>query len=369
MDSWRKRVVLCAAVLIGINLAFVRYGGSDNDDFHAAGPFHSGNDDSSLLTHLIHAKSKREFDRPRVIACTLVRDKVNAVQSWVAFHLLQGFDEFMIYDDGSEPPLTASDFGSLAEFVIVKRWHNYSATTVPVTESHQHITRQWRAYHDCLDSHIGHNAFVATFDVDEYFWPCNLNPRIGDTMRELNALEIQMVTCPRFGGASAAYNDSVPIIAQLLHRAPAMQGEPISAVKKSFPDCTLLKSRDEPKGLCFGSTERKSVFDMKRYTKETHKWLTIHGLRNKSGLPPTPPAVDGTTSRTTGLCCNHYFVRDDAEAEWKARANRNDFYEKYLASDGVQNFYRWKKDTILHDHFSLPVAALLQEAGLPFASP
>jgi hypothetical protein len=321
------------------------------------------------LAALRRAVADRPPERARMVACAQLRDMTNAAQVWVAFHLLQGFERIVLYDDGSEPPLTAADFGALAEFVTVKRWFNYSGNNdAPASVRHQHISRQWRAYHDCLGSEVGNNSYVAVFDVDEFFWSCDSAVHFADAARALGSLELHMRTCPRFS-SEPVFNPEVPIFSQLLYRAPAMPGEPLGAVRGAIPDCVNLKSKDENKGLCFGSTAPKSVFDMRQYTDYTHKYLTIHGLQNKPGLPPAPTPTDATRTRESGLCCNHYFVRDDAEAAWKATTNRNDFYSIFLESEGVRSFYRWKKDTLASDRFTSRVVALLQEAGLPFVAP
>lgn len=295
--------------------------------------------------------------RHKLVACALIRNMTSAAQQWVAFHVLQGFDAFTLYDDNSIPPLVLADFGSLANRVTIK-------LAAPKPDK---LSRQWAAYADCLTSEIGNKTFVAIFDVDEFVYSCDESTSLPAMLSEYNdALEIQLKRCPRFGGA-ARYNVSLPVFSQLVRRSPGAFGEGEVSVRDSIPDCVHLKPKDEPKGVCFGATAPKSVFNMKRYTIATHQYLTIHGLRNKPGLPPVQAATVATSSRSKGVCCNHYFVRDFAEALWKARSNRNgDFYLHYVNSSGVRSFYEWVEDTTVRDRYTHRVQMLLRNAQVPF---
>lgn len=338
-------------------VVFVRYGSETY-------PIHR----SELLSTLRHQFISRPASRPRLVACAQVRDMKNAAQVWVAFHILQGFDKFIFYDDGSEPPLHASDFGALSDWVTVKRWHTYQPGAPPSNMSQQHTVRQWHAFTDCLNTEIGNNSHVAVFDVDEYFWSCDPSVHFADAVMSFgDVAELHMSRCPRFGGVTA-FDPTVPVISQLTRRAPGLVGEPVTAVRVSNPDCDTLHSVDEPRGICYSATAEKSIFDMRKYSSELHKFFTIHGLRTKNGIKPPVQAIEASELRNRGLCCNHYIVRDDAEAAWKAVANHNDFYRHYLNSEGVRAFYHWKEDTVLRDAWAAPLVDLLQSAGLPFNS-
>lgn len=320
------------------------------------------------LQRLKHNLQARPPHRSRLVACAQVRDMTNAAQVWVAFHLLQGFEKFVFYDDGSEPALQVSDFGLLAEWVTVKRWNTYSASNPANNRSQQHIGRQWLAFVDCLDGEMGNNSYVALFDVDEFFWSCDVNYHFSDVVASFGkTTELHMSRCPRFGGVSL-FNPTVPVISQLVRRSPALLNEPVVAVRASNPDCDTLYSVDEPRGMCYPATAEKSIFNMKLYTPDLHKFLTIHGLRAKNGENPPMKPVKASEWRTRGLCCNHYIVRDNAEAAWKAVANHNDFYKYYLQSEGVRAFYNWTADTSVRDLWAPSLVSLLQDAGLNFTS-
>lgn len=337
----------------------------------AAGGPNSLSAQPSLLQQLrLRSDSLTASGRPKFMACAQVRDMINAAQVWVAFHVLQGLDEVVFYDDGSEPPLKAGDFGGLAPCVRVVRWHDYSATPASSNHSQQHTGRQSIAYHKCANKVYGNNTVIMFIDVDEFLFNCDGSDDVLSTIRGHAADEVQLTACPRFGGLSTNFNERLPVLNQLTQRAPiARLGEAEYLVKRDNPDCGRLKSRDEPRGICFSATAPKAVLNMAMIQRPALQRMTVHGIKFKAGEPKPPyTTVDGTRSRTQGLCCNHYFVRDDAEAMWKSRSNVNDFYARYVDNADVRRYYHNVTDTMLRDQWGARTLALLQEAGLPFGA-
>jgi hypothetical protein len=87
---------------------------------------------------------------PSVVA--IVRDEGPYLAEWVAFHRLQGFDRFLIYDNES-----SDDGPELAESLgcEVLSWPGE--------------VQQLPAYHDALNR-LDDKAWAAFIDVDEYLW-------------------------------------------------------------------------------------------------------------------------------------------------------------------------------------------------------
>jgi hypothetical protein len=100
---------------------------------------------------------------PSVVA--IVRDEGPYLPEWVAFHRLQGFDRFLIYDNGS------SDDGEIADSLgcEVLSWPGE--------------VQQLPAYYDALGRLEGHE-WAAFIDVDEYLW-CPNGGRVVDELRRV----------------------------------------------------------------------------------------------------------------------------------------------------------------------------------------
>lgn len=323
---------------------------------------------NSTLTPLIDRLrlSLSSSTGPKLVACTLVRDMLKSAHEWVAFHLLQGFSHFALYDDSptDETRMHAHEFGALAEFITI---HHRNTLTEPKESPKPQAMggRQWKAFRRCIAEHAGENTFVAIFDVDEFLWSCDPSYKFIDIVAGFDVVETQFNACPRFAAVDR-YDDQIPVISQLFRRSPVWAlGEPESKVRQSLPECTSLTTV-EARGNCFGATAEKSIYNMKIMEPWLFDQISIHGIRGSADQNRTK--MRATTNRTHGLCCNHYFVRDLHEAEWKANFNRNDFYSNYLTSPQIRQFYTWTRDTIVHDMFGRTVVSLLQEAGLPFKS-
>lgn len=329
---------------------------------------------SDLLRTLKNSRTSTTNESVRLVACAIIKNMTNAAQVWVAFHLLQGFHHFMFYDDGSVPPLQASDFGKLSDFVTVRSTTDAKNAHKPPGEGRklgsELVVRQWKSYWHYARELLGTNTQLVFFDVDEFFWSCDLLTPFSDIVRSHGKTQTLLTGCPRFASAQH-YDPSIPIFYQLTRRAPVYQlQEPEHEIKSKNHDCNLTSINEPTKGVCFGSSMPKLVVNMSILSSEMVMHITQHGMYEWANQPKVNfTTAYGTINRENGLCCNHYFVRDIAEAERKSKSNGNDFYSRYAAHKGVRNFYDWKVDTTLPDSYGESTLALLKEAGLDFHAP
>lgn len=272
---------------------------------------------------------------PLLVACAIVKNNQAAVNEWVAFHSMQGFAHFFIYDDGSEPPLnvTILDLGNLRSRVTVIPWAHSAANW----GTHRHAVRQMYAYRDCARKLHATDALTAMFDVDEYMWPCDPQVSIAQTVREGGAAA-SVLRCPRFGPLDQ-YDPTQPIVVQYTKRCPQqLLHENEIEVSRSIPACQL-RTRDEG-GPCF-SSRPKNIYDMKRLPNRLVDWISIHDLdpRGEERNVTYTKTLLTNGSRRTGICCNHYFAKDMAEVRRKGSVNGNDFYERLANESSLRLFY------------------------------
>lgn len=83
----------------------------------------------------------------------IIKDEAPYLAEWIAFHRLQGFDRFLIYDNES-----SDGSGEIAE--------RTGAEVIPWLGE----IRQLPAYHDACERRLDPDDWAAFIDVDEYLW-------------------------------------------------------------------------------------------------------------------------------------------------------------------------------------------------------
>lgn len=101
-------------------------------------------------------------------ACTLVLDENAYLPEWLAFHKLQGFDKFYVYDGGSKSQSlflrTFIDDGT----VELVDWSLQCSDRAQPGQAHGFVACQKSAFVDCM--HRANTRWLAVFDVDEFLF-------------------------------------------------------------------------------------------------------------------------------------------------------------------------------------------------------
>lgn len=297
-------------------------------------------------------------DPPRLVVVVMTKNNHAATREWVLFHAAQGFDHFYVYDDGSAPPLgDAGVFRGLEHLVTLKSWGD----SAPNWKQHVHSYRQLLAYREVATMLLGTNTLLATFDVDEYVWPCDPLVPITAVVRRA-AVERAVLNCPRFGPV-AAFDPAVPTVAQYTRRAPhGPLGDPETKIRRSIAVCDVSVAGE---GMPCFSSRPKAVYDLARLSARAAAWLSIHGVEEKNGKVNVSWTVVTTSvpPRAHGVCCNHYFAKDMADVRLKAEKNGNPFYAALAASPDLLAFFNYSADTAAAERFGPLMARLLAAAA------
>ena len=302
-----------------------------------------------------------------LVACVFNRDNTRAAREWVAFHAAQGFSRFVFYDDGSRPPLAPATFpGYEALVTVVNSSAPWGRVRPQANWTHVHNARQAAAYRDCAGRFAGSRTLLAVVDVDEYLWSCDAAVPLAAAAAERGpgGAVRGVLSCPRFGPV-ADFDPQLPRVQQLTRRAPngRLAGEDDVAAARALPDCTRLVPRGED-GLCYGYRE-KSVYDMRLMGPALAAQVGVHSVSERIG-DRTWRRVNVSTvsimppSRTSGVCCNHYFATDVGEMRAKAIKNSNPFYSALADSPAVLGYYTAIQDTAAAARFAQPMRDAMQ---------
>ena len=253
--------------------------------------------------------------------------------------------------------------------VNVALWERDSVWLKTVAKAELDLVRQllillneWQArVREVATMLLGTNTLLATFDVDEYVWPCDPLVPIAAVVRRA-AVERAVLNCPRFGPV-AAFDPAVPTVAQYTRRAPhGPLGDPETKIRRSIAACDVSVAGE---GMPCFSSRPKAVYDLARLSARAAAWLSIHGVEEKNGKVNVSWSVVTTSvpPRAHGVCCNHYFAKDMADVRLKAEKNGNPFYAALAASPDLLAFFNYSADTEAVERFGPLMARLLAAAA------
>jgi len=187
--------------------------------------------------------------------CTLVRNVVPFVHEWIAFHRLQGFDRFVIYDDRSTDGLQDSlapyietglveliELDEISRDSLPYKNKDYANSLAQGIESCQADSRQHghsmfycqlAVFNDCFArSMLAGDHWTAVFDVDEFLFrpmvadPDNASKKVspGTLWEYLDSLpkdmSLLMIKGTVFGPAFEFSNWTGPVLSTHLVRPP-----------------------------------------------------------------------------------------------------------------------------------------------------
>ena len=113
--------------------------------------------------------------------CAIFKNEARYLREWIEFHLIQGFDHFYLYNNGSDDEYADVLQPYLSEGVVsLKDWDH------PLLQGYSH---QIEAYRDCLRS--AHTRWVAFIDVDEFLYAGNCD-RFVDAMKQYEAFVLAL---------------------------------------------------------------------------------------------------------------------------------------------------------------------------------
>lgn len=280
------------------------------------------------------------------------------IQEFVAFHFIQGFQSFSIYDDGNE--ISKNSFGKLAKYVEVK---TVPGTTKPGPKNR--IGRQIGAFRDAFVQNHGKKMIIGMWDADEYVYSNDYPRRLVPQVALESGKDESSLYCPRFGLKNMKkWNPNELIISQFTARCPFKDE---SWDHKNFPDCQITST--EQRGVCFRSSAQKAIYVMENLPFSVTNCVSIHGVVRKVFHNYTSwHATDSRVIGKGGLACNHYFALDDIGKKIKKHEDFNNskgmptFYDVYAKSEQVQQYYSMYEDVLVKDLFGAQVEALIAEA-------
>lgn len=158
--------------------------------------------------------------------CAIFKNEARYLREWVEFHLLQGFDHFRLYDNGSSDDSTAvlSPYVECG-VVSLRSWD------APLRDGWSH---QIEAYRDCLASSQG-AEWVGFIDTDEFLYS-GTEDRFVDALSQYAEYPGVVIPWTVFGSAGLVEDDGGLVIERFTRcgRAPDSLVKSVIRVSHGF---------------------------------------------------------------------------------------------------------------------------------------
>ena len=261
------------------------------------------------------------------LACvTIIKDETLYLPEWIEFHLMQGFNHFYIYDNGSTDNLyDVMEKYCKQGLVTITPWRNFSASLHPQKSANAHA----------LANYCHNYRWTAFFDVDEFIF----SPTHDNLLKPLADRDDQVCIC-----------------------LPWHNFGPDGHVKA--PDGLVIKNYTE-KAVFPPDLQRKSLLRYKTILNPaatssagTH-CFHFHNmgpaLINEIGQRiPIDHFQDPKYAIQGDFQLNHYFTRSVAELAEKVRKGRvssqGNVVENFVESRLRQYEIKTCRDTKIHKH-------------------
>ena len=150
----------------------------------------------------------------------MVRNQAHALPEWLDFHVLQGVDLFVFYDNNSTDD-TRAVLGAYGPLVRTVAW-----AAPPACAAGRLSECQELAFNDCVDSVRDRTQWVGVFDVDEFLF--STAGRLVDALDpRATGYEFTGYQFGTNGFATAADHGQRLVLENYLYRAPE-SGDPAS---------------------------------------------------------------------------------------------------------------------------------------------
>lgn len=114
-------------------------------------------------------------------ACTLALNENAFLPEWLAFHQLQGFDKFYVYDGGSRSPSLFLQIFVDDGTVDLVDWSSQCADQSRPGQAHGFVACQKSAFIDCM--HRASTQWLAVFDVDEFLFAVDAKQTVASVLQ------------------------------------------------------------------------------------------------------------------------------------------------------------------------------------------
>jgi glycosyltransferase involved in cell wall biosynthesis len=141
--------------------------------------------------------------------CAVIQNEGRYLEEWIAFHILQGVSEFVLYDDGSDDHTSQilERIGRFSKITIIP-W-KFPGGTFDAWQQH--------AYADCVARLAGQVDYVAFIDIDEFLFSRNgggLPRALSNFTKEISAIAVNQRI---FGSAALTEDDGGLVTSRFIH--------------------------------------------------------------------------------------------------------------------------------------------------------
>ncbi len=208
----------------------------------------------------------------------IAKNEADYIEEWLEFHLMQGAEHIVVYDNGSTDDTVARLSPYLAEGLV---------TLVPWSTFQERVNNQSLAYAHALVNFGGWFEWLGFLDADEFLF-ATVEASMPAILQELSQLPAIGVPWSMFGTDGQLTRPNAPVVASYASKAVMGRG--------TTPEHAMnVKSIVRP----------EMVTAVQGAYMETGEWLA---KSHKSGLCEMPAGR---------LQLNHYYTRSAAEFERK----------------------------------------------------
>ena len=142
----------------------------------------------------------------------ILKDEADYVEEWLAFHILQGFSRFILYDNDSSDDTCrrATSFAKHADLQIV-HWPDHPESF---------YSTQLLAYSDGARRFVGLTDYVAFIDVDEFLFASDYRP-VGQVLAQFPSDVAAIAINQRVFGSAAQSRATEDLVTSRFTRAAA----------------------------------------------------------------------------------------------------------------------------------------------------
>ncbi len=220
----------------------------------------------------------------------IVKNEADYIEEWLEFHLMQGAEHIVVYDNGSTDDTVARLSPYLADGVV---------TMVPWSTFQERVNNQSLAYSHALVNFGDWFEWLGFLDADEFLF-ATVDDTVPDILRDLPHLPAIGVPWSMFGTDGRLTRPDAPVIASYVSKAVIRPG--------TTPGHAMnVKSVVRPEMVT--AVQGAHMFHIRDLGQgaftETGEWLA---KSRKSDLSKVPAGR---------LQLNHYYTRSAAEFERK----------------------------------------------------
>ena len=135
--------------------------------------------------------------------CAIAKDELQYLSEWIAYYLVLGFDQVVVYDNGSSDG-TSEYLAKLSDRGLVRH---------VMWPSHEGVSPQRSAYKHAIETLRSEFEFVAFFDLDEFLVVPNYDARsyLNSVPSNVAAIAVNQLV---FGSAGQELNDPELVVAR-----------------------------------------------------------------------------------------------------------------------------------------------------------